>query len=163
MVGRLASSVPVARAKTSRTAHPPHSFLTALNDAAAVASRTRRALGVFIVDLCLLYERQHLRNQSNSSLDGAPPLQERSSCQNSKSNTPTPEAMAPITPAMALAMSSWAPGAWSMLSRPPRAVRRSRDVSWLVSFGWSTKSTSFEFTKGSSSRYRSLFGFGAAS
>src|SRR6516162_8496549 len=48
----------------------------------------------FIVDLCLLYERQPLRNQSNSSLDGAPPFQVRSSCQNSKLNEPTPEAMA---------------------------------------------------------------------
>src|SRR5262245_4056372 len=86
-----------------------------------------QGLGIrsFIVDLCLLYERQHLRNQSNSSLDGAPPLQARSSCQNSKSNAPTPE-MAPTTPLTALATSSWAPGAWSMLSRPPRAVRRSR-------------------------------------
>src|SRR5262249_59360704 len=73
----------------------------------------------FIVDLCLLYERQRLRNQSKSSLDGAPPLQVRSSCQNSKSNAPTPE-MAPTTPLTALAMSSWAPGAWSMLSRPAR-------------------------------------------
>ncbi len=35
------------------------------------------------------------------------------------------EASAPITPATLLAKSSCAPGAWSMLSRPPRAVRRS--------------------------------------
>ena len=35
-------------------------------------------------------------------------------------------AKAATTPATAFARSSCAPGAWSMLSRPPRAVRRSK-------------------------------------
>ena len=36
------------------------------------------------------------------------------------------DASSATTPATALQRSSWPPGAWSMLSRPPRAVRRSR-------------------------------------
>src|SRR5262245_25046445 len=49
---------------------------------------TRMVIGVLFVvarsvDLCLLYGRPHLRNQSKSSPDGAPPFQARSSCQNS--------------------------------------------------------------------------------
>ena len=38
------------------------------------------------------------------------------------------DASAATTPAAAFAASSCAPGAWSMLSRPPRAVRRSRQT-----------------------------------
>src|SRR5262245_19821131 len=38
-------------------------------------------------------------------------------------------------------MSSWPPGAWSMLSRPPRDVRRSSDVSCVTSRSCSSRST----------------------
>jgi hypothetical protein len=34
-----------------------------------------------------------------------------------------------MSPATAFATSSWVPGAWSIVSRPPRAVRRSRPTS----------------------------------
>ena len=96
-------------------------------------------------------------NQSNSSLDGAPPLQVRSSCQNSKLNSPTPE-MAPTTPPTELARSSWAPGAWSMLSRPARETRRSRPTIWAMSRSWRGKVMRPELSNGSMSLTRSDLG-----
>src|SRR5262245_51840397 len=118
-----------------------------------------QGLGIrsFIVDLCLWYERQHLRNQSNSSLDGAPPLQARSSCQNSKSNTQTPE-MAPRTPATAFATSSWPCGGWPMLSLPPRETRRSRPTIWAMSRSFWGKVICPELSNGNMSLNRSDLG-----
>ena len=56
------------------------------------------------------------------------------------------------TPAAAFATSSCPMGGWSIESRPPRAVRRSRAHNWAVSRGWSSIWARCPFSNGNSSR-----------
>ena len=66
-------------------------------------------------------------------------------------------------PAAALARSSWAPRGWSTLSRPPRAVRRSRHTSWFTRRSSSKRSTARLLTDGNNATYNSDFDLSATS
>ena len=57
----------------------------------------------------------------------------------------------PHSPAMAFAKSSWVPGGWSMVSRPPRIVLRSSVQIWLIARGWSSRRLVLAFRRGNSS------------
>src|SRR5262249_45211546 len=67
------------------------------------------------------------------------------------------------TPATALARSSCPPRGWSTLSRPPRAVRRSRHTSWCTRRSSSKRSTARLLTDGNNATYNSDFDLSATS